>query len=252
MAFHSHDSQTRSNNRWSWPRGVVVGDHDYATTRPRPRAWRPDHMHTSTAPDFFVSLFRLRPHAGKRTGHAEPARWERLKKKTRRRVRNKEWEVNGSTWSIWGISLVSSGTVVGDSSRGTCQGDPGARCCGERFPVRVPPFDSFSWKLDKMTGLQKQKTCTKEALYACVWSTCHTNKIWRRTPVLKRYFETRILKVERVGFRNENRTSSTQKLWENVVIESSPFVHAQVAQAITNFRHSGDNTVDFLHLLIAN
>ena len=43
MAFHSHDSQTRSNNRWSWPRGVVGGDHDYATTRPRPRAWWPDH-----------------------------------------------------------------------------------------------------------------------------------------------------------------------------------------------------------------
>ena len=26
---------------------------------------------------------------------------------------------------LWGISLVSSGTVVGDSSRGTGQGDPG-------------------------------------------------------------------------------------------------------------------------------
>ena len=79
---------TGDRGRGGWWGGG--GDHDYATTRPRPRAWRPDHMHTSTAPDFFVSLFRLKPHAGKMTGHAEPARWERLKKKTRRRVINKE------------------------------------------------------------------------------------------------------------------------------------------------------------------
>ena len=37
-----------------------------------------------------------------------------------------------------------------------------------RVPVRVPGFDSFSCKLDKMTGLQKQKTCTKERWLACV------------------------------------------------------------------------------------
>ena len=32
-----------------------------------------------------------------------------------------------------------------------------------RVPVRVPGFDSFSCKLHEM-GMQKQKTCTKEAL----------------------------------------------------------------------------------------
>ena len=139
MAFHSHDSQTRSNNRWSWPRGVEGGGGGGGvTTIMRPRGHDQEcgglttYQHCTC---LFRFAFRLKPHAGKRTGHAEPARWERLKKKTRRRIINKEWEVNGSTWSlgIKLISLVSSGTVVGDSSRGTGEGYPGDRCCGERF-----------------------------------------------------------------------------------------------------------------------
>ena len=51
---------------------------------------------------------------------------------------------------LWGISLVSSGTVVGDSasSRGTghAKGIPelDAVASASTVPVRVPSFDSFS------------------------------------------------------------------------------------------------------------
>ena len=131
---------------------------------------------------------------------------------------------------LWGISLVSSGTVVRDSSRGTGQGDCGACCCGERFksPGSRARLYFFSCRLDEMTGFAKKENMYKRGagMLACVRSTCHTKKIWRRTPVLKRLFETRILKVERVGFRNENRTSSTQNCEKTLTLNRAPlFTH---------------------------
>ena len=68
-----------------------------------------------------------------------------------------------SQLDLWGISLVSSGTVVGDSSRGTAQGDPGARSCGERFngPGSRATLRFFFLKVGQNDGFAKTENMYK-------------------------------------------------------------------------------------------
>ena len=231
-----------------WPRFLC----DHAATTKSMEAWPHAYQHCTW-------LFRFAfPAQASCREEDRPCRASTLgaieKENSSKVIRNREWEVNESTWSMgyfFGLFRNCRGRQQPwDGPRGSRSSLLWRALQQSRFACH--PLILFLESWTKWRVCKNRKHVQKRRCMLACDPPVTQNKIWRRTPVLKRYFETRILKVERVGFRNENRTSSTQKLWENVVIESSPFVHAQVAQAITNFRHSGDNTVDFLHLLIAN
>ena len=74
---------------WWWGGGV--------TTIMRPRGHDQERGGLTTYQR--SSTYRLKPHAGKGTGHAEQASWERLIKNTGRMIIIKEGGANESTWS---------------------------------------------------------------------------------------------------------------------------------------------------------
>ena len=110
---------------------------------------------------------------------------------------------------LWSLQELPTETAA----LGRAKGIPeiAAVASASRDPVRVQALILFHASWTKWQICKNRKHIQKRGRYASVWSTCHTNKILRRTPVLKRFFETRIPKVERVGSGNENRTPSTQK-----------------------------------------
>ena len=67
---------------------------------------------------------------------------------------------------LWGISLVSSGTAVGDSSRGTGQGDRGAHCCDERFksPGSRATLHFFFMQVGQNDGFAKTENMYKRGV----------------------------------------------------------------------------------------
>ena len=171
--------------------------------------------------------------------------------KDNRRIINKEWEVNESTWSM--------GYFFGLF-----------RNCRRRQQLWDGPRGSRSSLLWR--ALQESRfACQALILFHASWTK------WRVCKNRKHVQKRRCMLacdplVTQIRYGGENtsdekiiwnsntksRTSRFPKRKQNIEYSKivrkrwrwiDPFVHAQVAPAITNFRHSGDNTVDFLHLL---